>query len=1123
MKHGCSLAVVALLVLSGVAGPVRAQTSAPSPTPSVAAPLPADEAADAALKELEDMLARGEVGWWQSTADPTIQFLNRYTGLGSDTVTALSLNQMEKIWPTWKPVSEALEKFGIACSVYNCVKSVAGGSYNKAAIDAVKDFLKYKLSKLGTRGALYASSAGIIDVTLTIYGETAVGQIKDDYWYSYNAYQARRHRQLSQFVKLIVDGDEQGRGLDAIARSLDTFWADEGTAGIRGFHTFITQDPEYKATFRNRYLRENVQPFLVQWAEYERSKALAEAHLEATEFLETVRHTKFVVECAFYDRGLNTPARNLRARLTTQRTVNNEAQRVVLGEAPVAATVQFTVPLSALTDNTGHLAAYFTIELVQTGPAASASQLRPEKIELNTTRMSGPWRREAAPGEIRYRAREPFYLDRTSEVTVKLSGAAPGNITEVTLQSITPFAMASFGQMITYPAVQRIALSRNVGHAKADHGRYLVTALSGDHGVLAGPFTIDGPGEIAVEARPIGGDAIPATTALPDPERLGKAYEQVCTAAQNAKVALAATVRAALAGLGDFWEERARAFATRQQAQLALSARAQRELQGHAEDSPEARAIRAQYDPKLQTLQAERTAADGAVNQIVQRMSPRQRDTAQALETQRTALVNELNESGRAYRDKVDELEKIQTGLVEPIGQLTDLLGSDKLRQTPARDLKVLIEQTRKNYQAIEAALPALNAAAEAIAPVEARYRQAAAAVGEVEAADSDFVAPGQFTFGDQEANLRQQVDALRKTLLQDAAGYVHKAETIVAHRQARQERLKDLLRAVRETAAALPPPDEKLWADQTAGCKQRGEALFSTALAVAPADDTPALVALAAELDAFLGAQAAVCSDQRPESQRKPNAYSAFIDADQTVREFAEYQELPEGWYNEVQMTGWAKVNRRNRATGALLGLRHDLTLWLDCGATRVERRQKLESLRSAIAANPQITTTAGRLRALGEQSAVFEALPRRLVPGDILAAWRNARTALVRSGELETYLRSSGKPYLVFARWQNQPLEQALLWPEHMTATAKGASSVDAELRIAGTDEGSLCLVRQSVNGGRSWTYLPPKNGRWRVSLSFDPARKRADEELFEVTLPDGTRLDWPAWLPQYRAPVD
>ena len=1068
------------------------------------------------------MLASGQVGWWQSTADPTIQFLNKYSGLGSDTVTVLSLNQMEAIWPTWKPVSESLEKFGIACSVYNCVKSVAGGSYNKAAIDALKDFLKYKLSKLGTSGALYAGGIGIIDFTLNTFGEAAVSQIKDDYWYSYSAYQARRHLQLSQFVKLIVDGDGQGRGVDAVARSLDTFWADEATAGIRGYYTLIAQDPDYKATFRNRYLRERVLPFLVQWAEYERGKALAEAHLAATEFLETVRCTKFVVECAFYDRGLNVPSRNLRARLTTERTVNGTAQRVVLDEAPVAATVRFAVPLSALSDDTGHLVTYFAIELVQTGPAAAATQLRPEKVELNTALTGGPWRREGAPGEIRYRAREPFYLDRTSEVTVKLSGAPSGNITEVTLQSITLMATASFGQMISFPPVQRIPLSGNVGHAKLDHSRYLVTASSGDHGVLAGPFTVDGPGEIAVAARPIGGDTIPAPSALPDPARLSKVYEQVCTAAQNPKVAVNATVRNALAGLGDYWEEWARAFATRRETRLALLNRAHRELKGLAEDSPEFRAICAQYDPKLKAMEAEQLAADRAVNEVVQRMVPRQRDAAQALETRRHALVNELNESAKAYRDKIDELEKIQNQLREPIEQLTELLGSDKLLQTPTRELKALIEQARKNFQAIEAALPSLNATADAAAQAEARHRQAAAAVGEVEAADSDFVAPGP-TFGDPEASLRQQVDALRKTLLQDAAGYVQKAERIVARRQARHARLDELLRAVREAAAALPPPDEKLWTDQTAGFAARGDALFATALAAAPTDDTPAFVALATELDAFFGAQAAVCSDQRPEPQRIPNAYSAFLDADQALRELASYQDFPEAWTDGARTTGRTKVDRRNRATGALLGLRNDLARWLACGATRTERRQKVESLRAAIEANSKITTTAGRLRALGEQSAVFDALPRRLVPADVLAAWRQARTALVRSGELEPYLRSSGRPYLVFARGPDQPLDQALFWPEQMTAAAKGASSVEAELRIAGTDDGSLCLIRQSFNGGRSWTYLPPKSGRWRVSLSFDPARKRAYEELFEVTSPDGTRLDWPAWLPQYRSPVD
>ena len=334
--------------------------------------------------------------------------------------------------------------------------------------------------------------------------------------------------------------------------------------------------------------------------------------------------------------------------------------------------------------------------------------------------------------------------------------------------------------------------------------------MSGDHGVLAGPFTVDGPGEIAVAARPIGGDTIPATTALPDPERLGKADEQVCAAAQNTKVALNATIREALAGLGDFWEERARAFATRQQTQLALSIRVSRELKGLAEDSPEFRAIAAQYDPKFKVLEAEQVAANRAV--------------------------------------------------------------------------------------------------------------------GEVEAADSDLVAPGPFTFGDQEASLRQQLDALRKTLLQDAADYVRKAERIVARRQARYARLDNLLRAVREAAAALPPPDEKLWATQATDFAARGEALFATALADAPVDDTPAFAALAAELDAFFGAQAAVCSDQRPEPQRKPNAYSAFIDADRTLLELANYQDFPEGWSDEVRTTGWTKVERRNRATGAMLGLRNSL-----------------------------------------------------------------------------------------------------------------------------------------------------------------------------------------------------
>jgi len=274
---------------------------------AIAAETPTTPPPDQALKSLEDMIGRGEVGWWKSQADPSIQFLNKYGGLGGDTVTALTLNQADQLWPAWKTIGPGLEKFGIACSVYNCLKSVNDGNYNAALLNALKDFLKYRLSKMGDNLAASAGGVGLIDFALNSFGEAALQQIADDYWEIYCSYQARLHPSLADYVRLITKGDGTQSGFAAVTAALDSFWDDPATAGIRGFENLKTQDKNYKANFRSRYIKENLLAFLQTWAEREQEKAQIAAWIQLRNLTEQLQNTKIAVDFALLEKGLNEP------------------------------------------------------------------------------------------------------------------------------------------------------------------------------------------------------------------------------------------------------------------------------------------------------------------------------------------------------------------------------------------------------------------------------------------------------------------------------------------------------------------------------------------------------------------------------------------------------------------------------------------------------------------------------------------------------------------------------------------------------------------------------------------------------------------------------------------------
>ena len=1073
---------------------------------------PPDQAATDALKSLEDMIGRGEVGWWKSQADPSIQFLNKYGGLGGDTVTALTLNQAEALWPAWKSVGGGLEKFGIACSVYNCLKSANEGNYNAAVLNALKDFLKYRLSKMGNNVAASAAGVGLIDFALNSFGEAALQQIADDYWEIYCSYQARRHPSLADYVRLITQGDGTQSGFAAVTASLDSFWDDPATDGIRGFENLKTQDKNYKANFRSRYLKENLLAFLQTWAEREQENAQIAAWIQLRKLTEQLQNTKIAVDFALLEKGLNEPPAGATVEVVVQFYVANKTETRVLAQAPIAARNRLEFPLVNMLGADRKLPRTLYIRLRRPGVTEEPHSGGTDVFELSLIDAAGPWRREARTGQLAYVAKQPLYTSAWSEFPITLTGPGADKIYSLTFYQLPAGTATYLRELVVSMGGGSVNIKDGQGKMRLQHGLYLATCENDDYVFTYGPVKIAGPTPLTIPVRP----ATERPPAAPEPAKLHEQVAQAAAAVRSRQESQTAAIATASQALQDYWLATYNALNAYTSTARALRKKMNEELAQPKLTTDQQRAITQKYQPRADEMEKARYDAERAMYASVQA----EEKVAADLDTENRQRYAALSKDFRAVGDETDAAFNVVRQKLYPVSsdfeKIANRLVGGSLLNMPNASLDQELTQMRQALANIETNLPALLQAYDKLPGALERYNQTAAAVREVEANEGTTLYFNPNHYDDAVAMLGLSVDAIRSSgYLDEARSLLQKAERVVAQRRERARLAAALLQEIESLAQQLTVPDEALWRTKTAAFRERADPLFAAALAPEDADDTAAFQGLLKDLRAFCQEQAAVCGDMLEAPDKTENAFSRFNVKYAEFNRQQLFREAPSDFWQKMDQIAWSKIRSRANTTREAVTLAKDVATWLKIGATREARTQQLAKLRAEF--DPKTARDiAGQIEQLNRLDAALQPLPARLVQAE-RQAWQTARTQLVRSGQLESWLRNQNRPYVGFATFSDKPAGSVYFWPEKaVRENPQTQQGLPVTLALKNAPDDTLCRMQVSRDGGKTWQAILYQRGKWYTFLPWQGTDLR-----FRALLPDGSQtVDLPAF-PQFVSP--
>ena len=1088
--------------------------------------VPPDEAAQEALKDLRYNLDHAENGLWKTDIDPALQFLNKYTGLGSDAVTVLSLNQMDKIWPSWKGAATGLTNFGVAYSVYNCLQNAYNGNYNRATLEGLKDFIKYRVGQMGSTAAVSASGVGLIDFALNSFGEAATAQIKEDFWTKYCQYQAEQRPHLSNYIDLITTGKNGRKGLEAVTAALDSFWTTEESAGIRGFYNLETNTPDYQQQFRNRFIKEQLLYHLQLWAGREQEKAEFEAYRAAYKLTEAVMNTKVVVELTILDRNLNAPPAGT-AEIAV--AFDNPHTTTVLAKQPIGQPLHFEVPLKALWGADKRLTGHLFVQLRLAGYPEEPNTTGQNVFDVDLADCGPRWVRSVQPGTIICKSRKPFYVENWSDVRFVLDGdpRAVQELSSLELRGVPPPTAGELRALARMPDNAGVSLKNGQGSVRLKHGRYLVTARSGDYIFSGGTIVVDGPGTQTIHpSRVAAADA--DAPALPSLDALRAQLGNAVAAARQHAAGYLGSINIAAASLQDYWQRVQAAQIERARTRRALELKLQDELKPPNLTSEQQQSIQKKYRPRIDALQKEDETFNNSSSQILNQTG----SDSNALETergqQRSAAINEMRSSedelrlcagnlgGLLYpieRDFVNAIAPVTSGILESYHQ--------------AGEVDAILEKARASLASIEQKLPALLKEYEKLPALVDRHTAAVNAVVALQELDETEIYHNVALdrYGEEADLLVQRIESLRNAgLLEEAREYLKKGERIVERRRARSVQVAQLRRQIEETIAQMPAPDTAAWTVACKGFSDRAGKLFAavTSGTSDATDDTPAFNSIQADMERFMAQQAIYAGDLLAQPARTETAFSRFVDLHEKLVRLNSQEVMPPEFPQVVQ-SGWNKINQRYATAGTILGVRDEISNWLAFGKTAADRRTRLASLVGVLTAVPdpaKADTVDQRIARLEERRQALDAVPHRFRPQTARRTYEAERRALVRGGLIEDRLLPAGGPRLVFKTIEGEALGKTFFWPESVPEKSRGQDYINAVLSVEGIDPDLYYSVQFSGDGGRSWSTRSGGDDL-HVNLPFDPRGAQKHEILYRITLPSGQVVTTPASLPQYCAP--
>lgn len=1039
----------------------------------------AEEVAERALQRVESELARGNTGWWKESGEPVLNAVGMYAGLTSDVVTFVSLNEFDNIVPAWKPVGEGLEKFGIFCSLYTCYSYARDGHNDLAVLSGLKDFIKYRLSKLSAGGAIYASGVGFLDLALNSLGNAAVSQINEDFFGAFLSYQNRRHGSLTEYAKVIGTG-----GLDALAKDLDTFWDEPETFGLRGYATIVALDKDYKEHFRTRFIRERLLTFLTMWAEHERNKARIDAKIALTRLLEQIDKTEIEFEIPVLESYLGEPASGYTGEL------QNSSKQALSTARIDGAPLKLRVPLTALANN-----GVFNTPVIyiknNNDPKAS-----PLFVSVNT-RPSASWEKTVGANLIKFKARKPAFVTTSYPVTVEVGGDGAANVRMIGLVMVSPSFASAVSLGYKPGSATYVDIAGGRGTKSVPAGRYLV---QWDGKLTQGPFVVKSAVTIPFDARAITGKDTFDPSA-PDPKGFSSTLSAVA-GKLGALSEMKETVYEKVYGAyTDYWTATVKQLSDYSRAVEAYEQKA-KSTAGNPNLKPEERdKILKECNDKKQAIYKQRSRIEQEISNNISAAGKEIGDAEKRGYEERNRCEKELRESRSQISTTVYRLQSSCSKAAGLLQGIATIHARGECMSWRKSEMRTQLAAMKENLAQIEMIIPQIVQDRQSLSGLVEKHG------GLLQNANKILAVTGGEPV--QDFSLMTQVesatsaadDIVQSKGVERARDFVAICERKIEHREKMADKIAAMIKRVEEAAARVPAIDEPSWTAKQGEFSRRADPLFAALEKKEEEEKQGEWQSLASDMDRWCREQKDFTGDVLEGAEKSSTPFSQFTDAYMETVEFLPASELPTGWFESLNGC-WQKCANCGRYVGPFVKLRREVATVAGLGKNNAERTAALDNIRAEITAKialPDTTSTEARIAALEDVGKMLEKLPRRLV-AELHVKWNQARRSLVLSGKLEELARRRGEPILIFSTVNKQAYGKGYYWPDAAPQSAPGAP-IEAILTVEGVPEGALPLVMMSYDGGGHWNMIRHGIDGLRIFLPFDPNNPYPQRFRFRV----------------------
>lgn len=1075
--HGF-VGVALVAALSCASGRARSVAGDP-PAPAAAPSSPASGAwrrATKAVDDLEERIRAGRLATDVKRVDLAVQALGTFTGLGEGAVVLILCGGEDQLAnpPAWLgKMTGALEKVGVATTVWACLSDLYDGQTDQVNQRLMVMSGKTMLGWLGPAGAVYAAGLEFAEYGFDVVGERAVRIANQNAYAKYVEYHAG---EAGQSVGALV-AVYRDQGLAALEARLDAFWDSEAVSHIRGYAFLPIFDPNYRAHFRNRFVRDYLVGSMLKEAEarHDAERRLAVDEL-SRQFVETMnRKVTFVVPVV--ERLLGTPAKGYVVSLVPEPSGSPVAKAAADGK-----TVELSMRLLALMNGDSFWKRWKIDVVPNAGVDGSTAGV---ELDLGDR---GNWKSTVgADGEIRI---EVAPIPVTTRVDVTASKA-------LTLLALGPdaergreFFYANFHEReeaIASPVPSKIPLGRYLPRRKDEAG-------------LPQPVvTIDGPMAIADRDPPVA--EAEGVTDVPPIDLSG---------IRAAVARLAAAVEAEATDWTVVYADYKRAFDEFETGYATYTAKVRRAVEaltktrnrlydeaGRRRDWAGQRKVSAEWGAKTERVRVrideaakQRDEVEASARQALEALDWRVRASYAAAEKRYRAAKSRAREAQESAGSSAREVSQGLRSLASAFGMATSYpnpaRAADTMRQAEEGRARVerAADAVRDGLAGATAGAAELDAARAAIAP-RAAFRH-----GTLE--DEDEVVEVRR----ERPRLEQAAKAVADARpVEHAAAMVAEMKATFDAETAARAKMASLVGALEALAASLPVVDANAWRAETKRLEAKRRGLVQGLLGGGGAD----LAALRAEIDAWNAAHADEVADLLPAPLAKETPFSRFLGAWGEVSPLDYFEFLPSDWYTRVAMPAWRKVAARDVATEWMLRLRADVVRLEATGGDDASRRKALEARVAALRAALDAAGGADALAAvarLDEAARILAEVSSSAAP-DLEVAWERRRVELVRSGALERAIRASGRPFAVLTTVEGKEHGGGFFWPETFAPRDPKHPSVTATVRVEGLPAGAAAIVFTSYDAGETWR-IAPAVGRdptlFAVSATFPPGRRDA-----------------------------